>query len=202
MRNELLVKEVEFLGDTLVAAQDKNGKIWAAVRWLCKGLGLSEGQTNRQLLNINDDIVTSKGISNLIFPTNGGNQEVLCLQLDFIPLWLAKISITPSMKENNPVLVEKLVEYQLKAKDVLAAAFLPTYSINPTYQYPVTPAAGTAAAELGRVTIRIMKEQGSAPHKIAAAFKLECEQLGIELPADFVEIPLYEQLSFNEIITR
>lgn len=92
----------------------------------------------------------------------------------FYSLWLAKISITPSMKENNPVLVEKLVEYQLKAKDVLAAAFLPTYSINPTYQYPVTP----------------------------AAFKLECEQLGIELPADFVEVPIYEQLSFNEIVTR
>lgn len=93
-------------------------------------------------------------------------------------------------------------------QDWLAYEVLPklrqtgTYTMNATYQYPVTPAAGTAAAELGRVTIRIMKEQGSAPHKIAAAFKLECEQLGIELPADFVEVPIYEQLSFNEIITR
>jgi len=47
-----------------------------------------------------------------------------------------------------------------------------------------------------------MKMQGSAPHEIAAVFKMECEQLGIELPADFVKIPAYEQLSFNEIITR
>lgn len=29
------------------------------------------------------------------------------------------------MKETNPELVERLVNYQLKAKDVLAAAFLP-----------------------------------------------------------------------------
>jgi hypothetical protein len=45
--------------------------------------------------------------------------------IDFLPLWLAKISITPKMKKNNPELVEKLIQYQLKAKDVLAAAFLP-----------------------------------------------------------------------------
>ena len=32
------------------------------------------------------------------------------------------------MKENNPELVEKLVKYQLKAKDALAAAFLPDNS--------------------------------------------------------------------------
>lgn len=31
------------------------------------------------------------------------------------------------MKENNPELVDKLVKYQLKAKDVLAAAFIPAY---------------------------------------------------------------------------
>ena len=53
-------------------------------------------------------------------PTQGGEQEVLCLNIDFVPLWLAKISITPSMKENNPRLVDKLIVYQLKAKDVLA----------------------------------------------------------------------------------
>ena len=40
---------------------------------------------------------------------------------------VCKISITPTMRENNPELVEKLVNYQLKAKDVLAAAFLPSY---------------------------------------------------------------------------
>lgn len=49
----------------------------------------------------------------------------MCLQLDYVPLWLAKISITPNMKENSPELVEKLIKYQLKAKDALAAAFLP-----------------------------------------------------------------------------
>ena len=44
--------------------------------------------------------------------------------LDYLPIWLTKISITPTMKKENPELVDKLVKYQLTAKDVLAAAFL------------------------------------------------------------------------------
>lgn len=58
--------------------------------------------------------------------TGGGNQNVWCLKLDFVPLWLAKISITPTMEQETPELAAKLMEYQLKAKDVLAAAFVPT----------------------------------------------------------------------------
>lgn len=123
--NDLTIKNVDLFGDTVVAAQDKDGVIWAGVRWICDGLGLSNGQRQRQITNIGEDIVLSKGVANLNLPTNGGNQDVLCLQLDYVPLWLAKISITPKMKKNNPDLVKKLIKYQLKAKDVLAEAFLP-----------------------------------------------------------------------------
>lgn len=122
--NELMVKDVNFNGALLKAAQDANNVIWVGVRWICDGIGLSEGQRNRQLNNIKTDLVVSKGISNLVFPTNGGNQEILCLMLDFLPLWLAKIRITPKMQQETPELVERLVEYQLKAKDVLVEAFL------------------------------------------------------------------------------
>ena len=57
--------------------------------------------------------------------TGYGKREVLCLKLDFVPLWLAKINITPAMQAETPELAERLEAYQLKAKDVLAAAFLP-----------------------------------------------------------------------------
>lgn len=122
--NDLTVKQVDLFGDMIVAVQDAEGNIWGGVKWFCEGLGLSDGQRQRQTTNIQSDIVLSKGVANLRLPTKGGEQDVLCLNIDFIPLWLAKISITPSMKENNPELVEKLVKYQLKAKDVLAEAFL------------------------------------------------------------------------------
>ena len=121
---ELAIKDVEFNGATLRAAQDTENIIWVGVAWVCRGIGLSQGQEKRQVANLKNDIVLSQGVANLQLPTNGGNQEVLCLKLDFLPLWLAKISITPTMKRENPQLVENLIEYQLKAKDVLAEAFL------------------------------------------------------------------------------
>ena len=122
--NGLAVKDVNFNGSILRAAQDTNNVIWVGVKWVCEGIGLSKGQMQKERKRIQEDIVLSKGERNLVLPTNGGNQEVLCLMLDFLPLWLAKIHITPNMKNENPKLMENLVEYQLKAKDVLAEAFL------------------------------------------------------------------------------
>lgn len=122
---DLEVKEVDFNGATLMATQLKESeKIYVGVRWVCEGMGLTVDQTKRQIKNIQSDIVLNKGVSNLTLLTNGGLQSVLCVELDFLPLWLAKISITPKMKENSPELVNNLVEYQLKAKDVLARAFI------------------------------------------------------------------------------
>lgn len=120
----LAIKDVEFNGATLRAAQDSENIIWVGVAWVCRGIGLSQGQEKRQVANLKNDIVLSQGVANLQLPTNGGNQKVLCLKLDFLPLWLAKISISPTMKRENPQLVENLITYQLKAKDVLAVAFL------------------------------------------------------------------------------
>lgn len=122
--NGLTVRDIEFNGATIKAAQDINNIIWVGVKWICDGIGLSEGQIKNERKRLMEDLVLSKGGRNFVLPTNGGNQEVLCIELDYLPLWLAKISITPKMKENNPELVEKLITYQLKAKDVLAAAFL------------------------------------------------------------------------------
>lgn len=47
------------------------------------------------------------------------------MKLDYIPLWLEKINITPTMRKETPDLADKLLEYQLKAKDILAQAFMP-----------------------------------------------------------------------------
>lgn len=123
---KLEIKKVPFLGTGLMAARDADGTIWAGVRWMCDGIGLNENQSRAERKKIQADKALSKGGSNLTFPTRGGNQEVLCLKLDFVPLWLAKISITPTMEQETPELAERLMEYQLKAKDVLAEAFLPS----------------------------------------------------------------------------
>ena len=123
--NELEVKRVPFMGTDLMAAKDESGTIWAGVRWMCDGMGLSRNQRDFQIQKIKADSTLSKGAENFQLPTAGGKQSVLCLKLDFVPLWLAKINITPAMQAETPELAERLEAYQLKAKDVLAAAFLP-----------------------------------------------------------------------------
>lgn len=123
--NELEVKKVPFMGTELMAARDNSGQIWAGVRWMCDGIGLTKGQMQNERNRIREDKVLSKGERNLVLPTNGGQQNTLCLKLDYVPLWLAKIAITPRMERETPELATRLEQYQLKAKDVLAAAFLP-----------------------------------------------------------------------------
>ena len=123
--NELEVKKVPFMGTELMAARDNDGQIWAGVRWMCDGIGLSRNQRDNQIEKIKVDKALNKGAGNFLLPTNGGNQKCLCLKLDYVPLWLAKIAITPRMERVTPELAARLEQYQLKAKDVLAAAFLP-----------------------------------------------------------------------------
>lgn len=131
----LVVKDVQFNGATLRAAQDAENIIWIGVRWVCEGLGLSKGQMQNERKKIQTDEVLSQGKRNFVLPTQGGNQEVLCLELNFLPLWLAKIHVTPKMRRDNPALADKLAIYQIKAKDVLAAAFLNKNVVTPVADY-------------------------------------------------------------------
>ncbi|MCB5853732.1 phage antirepressor N-terminal domain-containing protein [Flavonifractor plautii] len=155
MENRLEIKRVPFMGAELMAARDTDGQIWAGVRWMCDGIGLSKGQMQNERTRIHNDKVLSQGERNLVLPTRGGNQETLCLKLDFVPLWLAKIAITPTMRAETPELAEMLEVYQLQAKDILAAAFLPVNSV---------PALDTLSPEL-RLLINLelkQKEQDKA----------------------------------------
>jgi len=121
----LELMEVDFNGDLIMVVRMKDdGKSYVGVNWVCNGIGLSEGQLKNERKKIQGDIILSKGGRNLVLPTKGGNQQSLCIELEYLPLWLAKITITKDMKNNKPEVVNKLIEYQLRAKDILAQAFL------------------------------------------------------------------------------
>ncbi|KZE65118.1 hypothetical protein AV545_04130 [Paenibacillus jamilae] len=127
MENNVQVVEqklVEFNGFELLGIKANDGKIYVGVRWVCEGVGLSDGQVKAERKKIKEDIVLNQGGRNFVLPTNGGQQDILTLDIDFLPLWLAKITITPNMQKNQPEVASKLVQYQLKAKDVLAEAFI------------------------------------------------------------------------------
>lgn len=195
--SELEIKKVPFLGAELMAARDADGQIWAGVRWMCDGIGLSKGQMQRERLRIQEDKVLSKGERNLVLPTKGGNQEALCLKLDFVPLWLAKISITPTMEVETPELAATLEQYQLRAKDVLAAAFLPELYQQPT-QKTVYPHKSTSVGEIQKLMHElrmIMKDNNQPPEKISEMAQTMCDQFEINLPDGFVKRDPFEQLA-------
>lgn len=161
--NELEIKRVPFLGTELMAARDESGQIWAGVRWMCDGLGLSKGQMQNERSRIRGDKVLSQGERNLVLPTRGGNQETLCLKLDFVPLWLAKISITPTMESDNPELADRLEQYQLRAKDVLAAAFLPAVHKEPKSAMELLRLQSQAMFELDE-RVSVLENQMTIDH--------------------------------------
>lgn len=140
MKSNLVTKEVNFFGDTIMCVQDESAhKIYVGVKWICNGIGLSEDQMKNERKKIKKDLVLSQGGLNLTLPTNGGEQDISCIELDYLPLWLAKISITPKMQKENPIVTTKLVNYQLKAKDVLAQAFIRPKEVNfDNFQIPTT----------------------------------------------------------------
>lgn len=125
MVSDLIVKPVDVLGSSIMAAKDEKGNIFAGVNYFCNALGMTKGQRDKQVQKVQKDEVLKQGCFRLEAGVFDPSNEAITLRIDFIPLWLAKIVITDKTKQENPELADKLLEYQLKAKDILAAAFLP-----------------------------------------------------------------------------
>ena len=140
MKQELITKEVDFYGDEIMCVQDTaTGKIYVGVSWICNGIGLSKSQKDTQVQKIQKDLALKIGCLKFQAGVFDENNETISIELDYLPLWLAKISITPKMQEENPILASKLLNYQLKAKDVLAEAFIKPKEVNlDRFQIPTT----------------------------------------------------------------
>lgn len=193
--NELNVKNVDVFGSSIMAAQGKDGQIYAGVSYFCNALGMSKGQKDRQVKNVQKDKVLKNGCVKFDAGILDASNESVALRIDFIPLWLAKITVTDAMEGEHPELAEKLLNYQLKAKDVLSDAFVSS-SMKKIDQSSVEIPAGEVASYL-KIMDRVAVRQNLAPYKIAENFKKVSEQFGIQLTADFVKVPEYEQMTLD-----
>lgn len=128
------IKTVNFLGSNLLAAKDDSGQVWAGVSHICKGIGLNKNQKDNQTCKVQNDKILKNGVSKFDAGVFDPNNETIGLKLEFIPLWLAKISITPNMKKNQADVADRLLQYQLKVKDVLADAFTSESNKNISYR--------------------------------------------------------------------
>ena len=118
MTKPLPQRIVPFYSDEIVAIQLPDGTIFVLFSRLCENLGLSRWTQSRRVQN---HAVLSTGLMMLLVETPGGPQEVQCLRLDLLPLWLAGV---PARKANEEIR-EKLILYQTKAAQVLWREFKP-----------------------------------------------------------------------------
>jgi hypothetical protein len=114
---ELVRKEVEFHNCKLIGIQ-KDGNIYTPINYFCDILGVNLAS---QLRKIKSDEAISQGVARMQLPTNGGEQEVYVLEISFLPLWLTGIKANQCNKAD---VREVLLDFKLKAKDVLAEAFM------------------------------------------------------------------------------
>ncbi len=127
MSNNLIIKEVNFLGDNLLAIQEKStGKIYTAINFVLRGLGFDDKQIEYQRDKWCSDKVIQKGTLKFsgTFLKAKTNKDIWCIDIKKLPLALAKINITPKMQNEMSTLAEKLEEYQDRCADELAEVFL------------------------------------------------------------------------------
>ena len=116
-QNQTQLVSVPFNGEIVIAAL-VDGKPYVPMKSICNNLGLQwESQYNR----IQRNEVMSKGIRVMRTPSNGGEQEMLCLPLSMLNGWLFGVDVN-RVKEG---LREKLIKYQTECFDVLAQHFMP-----------------------------------------------------------------------------
>ena len=125
------IKNIDFYGGEILGVKTQEGKVYMGVSKACYDIGLTENQKDNEVAKIQKDLVLSKGCKKLPLKFEGQVRHVLCIEKGFIPLWLAKISITPNMQKENPETVERLIKYQLEAKDVLEKAFIKKLPVIP-----------------------------------------------------------------------
>ena len=128
LREKLETKLIDFGEDELLGVRDEQGEIWMSANKTLNDIGLSESQCKKQTRNIRNDIVLSKGYKMMSakYGTMKVAREMCFINEEYVTLWLAKISLTPTMQKENPKAVEKLVNYQLKCAKVLHDAFFKT----------------------------------------------------------------------------
>lgn len=157
MAPELPQRVVAFYGDELVGIQSEDGSIYAPFNRICDNLGL---QRDGQVQRIRRHAVLNDALVALEIQTAGGPQQVQCLRVDALPLWLAGIQASRVKEE----LREKLIRYQKEAAQVLWQAFKPQILVEEPGEDLATSTSAELAqlaqiAEMGRAITRMAEEQ-------------------------------------------
>jgi len=111
-------------GTDIVAVRVEDGSIYVPIRPLCAALGLD---ASGQIQRIHRREALAEMVRTIAVPTAGGTQDLACLHVEGVPLWLSGID-TSRIKEG---LRQKFVHFQRWARTRIAEAFLTETGIGP-----------------------------------------------------------------------
>lgn len=154
MNEPLEQRIVPFYGDELAAVQQPDSTIYVLFTRLCENLGLAR---RPQVLRVQRHAILSKALVTLQVHTEGGAQDVQCLRVDLLPLWLSGVQASRVKESLRP----KLVRYQEEAALVLWQAFKSQILV----AEPAPPVDDLALrqlqqiAEMGRAITRMAEQQ-------------------------------------------
>ena len=166
----LQVTDFNFYGDNLIALKDNaTGEIYTAINSVLKGIGFTDKNQIRKRRDkwINDPVI-SKGVVKFNIPmqevvtkndTTLLDKETYCISQHKLPIALAKINITPKMKQTQPKLASKLELYQDKCADVLASVFIDRKTVSDMNMQPIAETLNAITNTLTTLTQTITSMQ-------------------------------------------
>lgn len=126
----LQITTFDFYGDELIALKDNaTGEVYTAINTILRNIGFKDSQVRYHRNKWINDLSISQGVHKFSIPSNGGYQISDCITSRLLPFALAKINISVRTKREYPELVKRLLLYQDKCADVLAAVFIDHTSI-------------------------------------------------------------------------
>lgn len=113
----LMLKTVEFNQVSMLACKAKEGQIYVSIRSICEGLGVDNSS---QMKRIQREDILNSCVVKMTIELSGQNREVSFMDIDYLPYFLVGIKSSLCREEIRPM----LKDFKLKAKDVLADAFI------------------------------------------------------------------------------
>lgn len=155
MSNEILIQKTPFGDDIETIRDERDGTIYIVPKRVCEQIGI-DWSAQRAVLQNPDNSHWVGGMVTIPIPDPRGCEQQTCvIPLDTLPMWMCRIDIG----RVNPAAKEKLIWFQVKARDVLAAAFLPNQNSDPLYL------ALIGAAQLRLELLDVQRQQLEMAHK-------------------------------------
>jgi P22_AR N-terminal domain/ORF6C domain len=175
MSNALIpveVRTVDFYGDVIVGALVQVGaeqQTYVPLRPICTYLGIDWSGQRQRLMR--DEVLADEVRFVVITPTNpqGGDPELLCIPLDYLPGWLFGVSAS----RVRPDLKEKIILYRRECFRVLWEAFRPQIEQDDVETALAAPESTTAISQLEQIIEQSRAMQRMAEEQIALIHRMD-----------------------------